>query len=90
MTPPRLAVVAKSAAPKSASERLKALQAEASALAREQVGQMLALMAEVERLAHEIASEPAPYPPGVPDLVRRFGDDCAAKSMTLSALMERR
>jgi hypothetical protein len=87
---PRVATSAQ--APKGAetvAERVRRLQAEAKQLAKDHVFALTAAIAEVERMAAEIAEGGDAYPAGVRDLARRFVDDCGARVQTLEAIAAR-
>lgn len=94
MTPP-LSVVADNSAAKSRpsanelSERIRRLQAEAKALAREHIHALELALIEVERLSAEIADGGEAYPAGVRDLARRMSEDCEMKVQTLEAIASR-
>ena len=93
MTPP-LSVVADNSAAKSKpsnelSERIRRLQAEAKALAREHIHALELALIEVERLSAEISDGGDAYPAGVRDLARRMAEDCEMKVQTLEAIASR-
>jgi inorganic triphosphatase YgiF len=71
------------------SERVKRLQAEAKALAREHVQALEDALAEVERLSAEIAEGGEAYPPGVRDIARRLVEECESRVQTLEAIVSR-
>ena len=71
------------------AERVRKLQAEAKALAKDHVAALTHAIADVERMAAEIAEGGDAYPPGVRDLARRFVDDCEARVQTLEAITSR-
>ncbi|HUZ13390.1 MAG TPA: hypothetical protein VMU93_11115 [Caulobacteraceae bacterium] len=73
----------------SAGKKIQRLQAEARNLAREHVEQLSAALADVSRLAAEIAEGGDLYPVGARELARRLVDDAAKQSMSLSAILER-
>jgi chorismate mutase len=71
------------------AERVRKLQAEAKALAKDHVAALTQAIADVEVMAKEIAEGGDAYPPGVRDLARRFVDDCEARVQTLEAITSR-
>ena len=71
------------------AERVRRLQAEAKALAKDHVQALTQAIADVERMAQEIAEGGDAYPPGVRDLARRFVDECEARVQTLEAITSR-
>lgn len=73
----------------SLAERIRLLQAEAKALADDQVGVLANSLADLHRLAAEIADGGAVFPPGVRDLAGRLSADALAKAATLEAIMAR-
>ncbi len=73
----------------SLADRIRALQAEARGLAREQVEALAASLLATQRLADEIAAGGEAYPPGVREIARRLSEDSAAKALTLEALSAR-
>lgn len=75
--------------PETVAERVRRLQAEARALAKEHVRALTEAMVDVERMAAEIAEGGDAYPPGIRDVARRFAEDCEARVRTLEALMAR-
>jgi hypothetical protein len=88
---PKLAVVSEDRAlpDQALSARIRALQAEARGLAREHIIALERAMAEVERLACEIADGGDAYPAGVRDISRRIAEDCGQKVATIEAITER-
>ncbi|MBS0361996.1 MAG: hypothetical protein JSR98_11490 [Proteobacteria bacterium] len=77
------------ARPETVAERVRRLQAEARTLAKDHVQALTRAIADVERMAAEIAEGGDAYPPGVRDLARRFVDDCEARVQTLEAITSR-
>ena len=73
----------------SLSTRIRALQEEARGLAREHIVALEAALAEVERLAVEIAAGGDAYPAGVRDIARRLAEDCELKAQTIEAISGR-
>ena len=89
MSASHLVVVPAATERPSASEKIKRLQAEARSLAHEQVETLAAALAEVARLASEIAEGGELYPVGARELARRLIDDAGQQSLTLSAILDR-
>lgn len=77
------------AGPPPLSERVRLLQMQARALAREHVDALVASLLETQRIADEIAEGGDAYPPGVRDLARRLAEDSAGRAMTLEAIASR-
>lgn len=73
----------------SLAERIRELQAEARALARDHVEALAVSLIETRRMAAEIADGGAAFPPGVRDLAARLGEEAEARAMTLRAIMGR-
>jgi hypothetical protein len=73
----------------SAGEKIKRLQAEARNLAHGQVEALAAALADVGRLAGEIAEGGELYPVGARELSRRISEEAAKQSLTLSAIIDR-
>jgi hypothetical protein len=73
----------------SLADRIRALKAEAGALAADQVASMIIGLREAQRGAEDVAEGGAVYPAEVRDLARRLADKVAAKSQTLEILMAR-
>ena len=71
------------------AQRIRRLQAEARAGAKEHVEQLRATLAEVARIAAEIADGGEAYPVGAREMSRRLMDDAAAQSVSLSAINDR-
>jgi hypothetical protein len=91
-TPLRVVVENPLAAPPPASlgERIQQLQIEARRLARDHIDALGASLVETQQLADQIATGGDAYPPGVRDIARRLGEDCAAKALSIEAIMGRR
>lgn len=75
--------------PLTTAERVKRLQAEAKALAAEQVDQLEATLLSAAGLANEIANGGDAYAIGARELAARLAEDLAAKAETLEAIMAR-
>ncbi|HZZ36437.1 MAG TPA: hypothetical protein VFE03_11970 [Caulobacteraceae bacterium] len=71
------------------AQRVRRLQAEARGLAKEHVEQLRASLAEVARLASEIADGGEAYPVGAREMSRRLMEDAAAQALTLAAINDR-
>lgn len=86
-----LSVVAENQAPtgQSVADRIRLLQTQARALARDHVGALESALAQVERLSAEIAEGGEAYPVGVREVARRLAEDCEASSNTLKAIASR-
>lgn len=91
---PQLAVVADNGAQtfpaaETVAERVRRLQTEARSLARDHVASMLAAMADLERLADEIAKGGEAYPPGVREAARQLAEELGARGSTLGMIASR-
>jgi hypothetical protein len=89
---PSLTVVAdnpRANALESLSERVRRLQTEAKAVAREHVAALEQALLDVERLAMEIAAGGDAYPAGVRDIAGRLAEDCHSKAQALEAIVAR-
>lgn len=75
-------------APETVGERMRRLQSETKALARQQVEALLLAMGKTAEMAAEVAACDV-QPPGVRDLARRFVEDCDAKASSVDVLMGR-
>jgi len=71
------------------ADRIARLQREARTLAAQHVDQLVAAMAEVERLAGEIVDAGSLHQPGVREVARRLADDLAAQAQTIAAIRGR-
>jgi hypothetical protein len=71
------------------AHRVRRLQAEARALAKEHVEHLRVSLAEVARLATEIADGGEAYPVGAREMSRRLMEDAAAQALTLAAINDR-
>ena len=76
-------------APVTTAERVKRLQAEAKALAAEQVDQLEATLLSAAALANEIANGGDAYAIGARELAARLSEELTAKAETLEAIMSR-
>ena len=70
------------------ADKIKALQSQMASLTAQQSGELRDAMAEVQRIAADVAACPA-QPPGVRDLARRLSNDLADKAQTIEAIAAR-
>ena len=89
MSASHLVVLPSSREPASAADKIKRLQAEAKNLAREHVESLSQALADVSRLAAEVADGGELYPVGARELARRLTEDAQKQSLTLCAILER-
>ncbi|WP_409019118.1 hypothetical protein [Brevundimonas vesicularis] len=73
--------------PESTAERVKRLQAEARALALEQVEALEAALVKAADMAREIAEGGEAYPVGARELAARLVQDLPAKAETMKAIV---
>lgn len=71
------------------ADRIARLQRDARVLAAQHVDQLLAAMAEVERLAGEVVDAGSIHQPGVREIARRVAEDIAAQAQTIQAIRGR-
>ena len=76
-------------APETTAERVKRLQAEARALAFEEIERLERLLREAAEAAKMIAAGGDAYPVGARELASRLGEDLPAKAETLKAIAGR-
>lgn len=76
-------------APATIAERVKRLQAEARALALEEVEALERLLVEAAAKASEIASGGEAYPVGARELASRLAEDLPMKAETIKAIVSR-
>jgi hypothetical protein len=69
--------------------RIRRLQAEAKSMAREHISQLEASLADVARLANEIADGGDAYPVGAREMARQMVADCESRLLGLEAIMHR-
>jgi hypothetical protein len=74
-------------APETTAERVKRLQAEARALALEQVEALEAALCKAADMAKEIADGGDAYPVGARELAARLVSDLPAKAETMKAIV---
>ncbi len=75
--------------PQTTADRVKRLQAEARALAAEQIDQLEAALLMAANLAQEIADGGDAYAIGARELAARLAEDLRAKAETMEAIMSR-
>ena len=75
--------------PQTTADRVKQLQAEARALAIEQVEALEKILAEAAALADEIAKGGDAYPVGAREIASRLAEDLPAKAETIKAIVAR-
>lgn len=75
--------------PQSTADRVKQLQAEARALAVEQVEALEKILGEAAALADEIAKGGDAYPVGAREIASRLAEDLPAKAETIKAIVAR-
>lgn len=73
----------------SVTDKIKRLQTEARALAREQINALEAKLEEAAALAAEIAVGGEAYPVGARELARKFAEDTPKTVQTLEAILHR-
>ncbi len=76
-------------APQTTGERVKRLQAEAKALAVEQVEALERLLVEAAKMADEIAKGGDAYPVGAREIASRLAEDLPTKAETIKAIVSR-
>ena len=74
-------------APETTAERVKRLQAEARALALEQVKALEEVLLKAADMAKEIAEGGDAYPVGARELAQRLGQDLPVKAETMKAII---
>jgi hypothetical protein len=75
--------------PESPADRIRRLQNEARALAREHIEMLAAALHEVARLSGEISDGGDLYPVGARELSRRLAEDSNKHALTLTAIVDR-
>ncbi len=75
--------------PETRAERIRRMQSNAKALAREQIAAMTEAMLEVAHMADEIAAGGDAYPVGVRELANRLKSDLENQSKSIEALLMR-
>ncbi|MES2860583.1 MAG: hypothetical protein V4701_03890 [Pseudomonadota bacterium] len=76
-------------APQTTAERVKRLQAEARALAVEQVEALERLLVEAAAMADEIAKGGDAYPVGAREIAARLAEDLPSKAGSIKAIVSR-
>ena len=89
MSASHLVVFPSSGAPESPADRIRRLQLETKVLAREHIEMLVAALAEVSRLAGEIADGGEAYAVGARELSRRLTEDTGSAALTLTAIIDR-
>ncbi len=75
--------------PETRSERVRRMQANARALAREQIEAMAVAMLELAHMADEVADGGDAYPVGVRELSRRVAHELDIHAKSIEALLQR-
>jgi hypothetical protein len=86
---PSLSVVSNPPVNETIGERVRRLQEEAKALAKDHMQALTQSLGDVAILAGEIATGGDAYPPGVRDMARRLVEDCETRANTLTAIIDR-
>lgn len=76
-------------APETTAERVKRLQAEARALALEEVERLERVLLEAAKIAREISNGGEAYPVGARELASRLSDDLPSKAETIKAIVSK-
>lgn len=75
--------------PQTTADRVKQLQAEAKALAIEEVEALEKILVEAAAMAGEIAKGGDAYPVGAREIASRLAEDLPAKAETIKAIVSR-
>lgn len=75
--------------PQSTADRVKQLQAEAKALAIEEVEALEKILVEAAAMAAEISKGGDAYPVGAREIASRLAEDLPAKAETIKAIVSR-
>lgn len=75
--------------PETRAERIRRMQKNAKALAREQIAEMTETMLELARMADEVANGGDAYPVGVRELASRLRAELESQAKTVEALTMR-
>ena len=75
--------------PQTTAERVKQLQAEARALAIEQVEALEKILCEAAAMADDISRGGDAYPVGAREIASRLAEDLPAKAETIKAIVSR-
>jgi hypothetical protein len=89
MSASHLVVFPSTGEPESPVDRIRRLQHEARTLAREHIELLAATLAEVSRLAGEIADGGEVYPVGAREIARRLTEEANHNALTLTAIIDR-
>lgn len=76
-------------APESTAERVKRLQAEARALALEEVERLERLLLEAAKISRDISNGGDAYPVGARELASRLSEDLPSKAETIKAIVSK-
>lgn len=76
-------------APETTAERVKRLQAEARALALEEVERLERVLLEAAKIAREISNGGDAYPVGARELASRLSEDLPSKAETIKAIVSK-
>jgi hypothetical protein len=90
MSASHLVVFPSQGEPDSPADRIRRLQLEAKGLAREHIEMLATALAEVARLAGEIAEGGDLYPVGARELSRRLTEEAGNSALTLTAIIDRK
>ena len=90
MSASHLVVFPSQGEPDSPADRIRRLQLEAKGLAREHIEMLATALAEVVRLAGEIAEGGDLYPVGARELSRRLTEEAGNSALTLTAIIDRK
>lgn len=82
-------VPAPDAGAESRAERVRRMQADVRALAREQIAAMTEAMIEAARLAEEVATGGDAYPVGVRELASRIKNELEVQAKSVEVLLQR-
>ncbi|HEY5412644.1 MAG TPA: hypothetical protein VIJ94_18140 [Caulobacteraceae bacterium] len=75
--------------PETRAERIRRMQANAKALAREQIEAMTEAMLEIARMAEEVSTGGDAYPVGVRELASRLKGDLENQTKLIQSLLMR-
>lgn len=75
--------------PETRAERVRRMQANAKALAREQIEVMTEAMMELARMAEEVATGGDAYPVGVREISGRIKSELEMQARSIEALLKR-
>ena len=89
MSVSHLVVMPSSQERESAADKIRRLQTEAKALAREHIEGLNAALAQVAQIAGEVSEGGDLYPVGARELARRVSEDAGKQALALTAILER-